>query len=51
MVPKFSLDPASLWVYNLSLPIDVGPIPLTKLNNVFTIWSGLTVSGMAEDRA
>jgi hypothetical protein len=24
---------------------------LTKLNNVFTIWFGLTVSGMAEDRA
>jgi hypothetical protein len=22
---------------------------LTKLNNVFTIWSGLTISGMAED--
>jgi hypothetical protein len=24
---------------------------LTKLNNVFTIWFGLTVSGMAKDRA
>jgi hypothetical protein len=33
------------------LPIVVGPVPLTKLNNVFTIWSGLIVSGMAEDRA
>jgi hypothetical protein len=33
------------------LPIDVGPISLTKLNNVFTIWSALTVSGMAEDYA
>jgi pyocin large subunit-like protein len=31
--------------------IDVGPIPLTKLNNVFMIWSVLTVSGMAQDRA
>jgi hypothetical protein len=36
---------------DLSLPIYVGQIPLTKLNNVFTIWFGLTVSGMAEDRA
>jgi hypothetical protein len=25
-------------------------MPLTKLNGVFTIWSTLTVSGMAEDR-
>jgi hypothetical protein len=33
------------------LPIDVGPITLTKLNDVFTIWSALTVSGMIEDRA
>jgi hypothetical protein len=33
------------------LLIHIGPIPLTKLNNVSTIWSGLTVSGMAEDRA
>jgi hypothetical protein len=33
------------------LPIDVGLIALTKLNNVFTIWFGLIVSGMAEDRA
>jgi hypothetical protein len=52
MLPKFSLGPTSLlWVYNLFLPIHVVPIPLTKFNNVFTIWSGLTVSGMAEDRA
>jgi hypothetical protein len=34
-----------------SLSIHVGPIPLTKLNNVFTIWFGLIVSGMTEDRA
>jgi hypothetical protein len=33
------------------LPIYVGPIPLTKLNDVFTIWSALLVSGMAEERA
>jgi hypothetical protein len=33
------------------LPIHVGQIPLTKLNNIFTIWFGLTVSGMAEDCA
>jgi hypothetical protein len=31
------------------LPIDVGLIPLTKLNDLFTIWSVLTVLGMAED--
>jgi pyocin large subunit-like protein len=33
------------------LPINIGPIPLTKLNDVFTIWSALIVSSMAEDRA
>jgi hypothetical protein len=32
------------------LPIHIGPKPLTKLNNVFTIWFGLTVLGMADDR-
>jgi hypothetical protein len=31
--------------------VGLEPIPLTKLNNIFTIWSGLTVSGMAEDCA
>jgi hypothetical protein len=31
--------------------IDVGLITLSKLNDVFTIWSALTVSGIAEDRA
>jgi hypothetical protein len=49
---RFFLGPASLlWVSNLSFPIHVGPIPLTKLNNIFTIWFGLTISGMAKDRA
>jgi hypothetical protein len=38
-------------VIALSLPIDVGSIPLTKLNDVFMIWSTLTVSSMVEDRA
>jgi hypothetical protein len=38
-------------VIALSLPTDVGSIPLTKLNDVFTIWSALTVSDMAKDRA
>jgi hypothetical protein len=33
------------------LPIDVGSISLRKLNDVFTIWFALIVSGMAEDRA
>jgi hypothetical protein len=30
--------------------VPVGPIPFRKLNDVFTIWFALTVSGMAEDR-
>jgi hypothetical protein len=32
------------------LPIDVGPISLRKLNDVFTIWSALTACNMAGDR-
>jgi hypothetical protein len=36
---------------SLSFPIDVGLIPLTKLDDVFTIWSALSVLGMVEDRA
>jgi hypothetical protein len=31
------------------LSIDVGPIPLRKLNDVFMTWSTLIVSGITED--
>jgi hypothetical protein len=53
IVPYFwrPLVAAENKVIALSLPIDVGSIPLTKLNDVFTIWSTLTVSSMVEDRA